>query len=56
MFKHIGPTVCEFIGLEGEFNQEAYDALLDSAFDECVEYQTFINTRWACGRKPPTNL
>lgn len=52
MLNHIGTSVYEYIGLEGEFNKEAYDALIDSAFDECVEYQTFFNIRWVCGRKP----
>ncbi|CAO3653511.1 unnamed protein product [Mucor hiemalis] len=52
MLNHIGLSVYEYIGLEGEFNKETYDALIDSAFDECVEYQTFFNIRWVCGRKP----
>lgn len=54
VFKHIGPLVYEHLELGGEYNPEAYEALLDSAFDECVEYQTFFNTRWTYGRKPPT--
>jgi hypothetical protein len=48
----MGPTLYEYLDMEGEFNQEAYDALLDKACDECVEYQTFFNVRWAYGRKP----
>lgn len=51
-FNHMGPTLYEYLDMEGEFNQEAYDALLDKACDECVEYQTFFNVRWAYGRKP----
>jgi hypothetical protein len=47
--------IYEYLELDGEFNKEVYDALLDSAFDECVEYQTFLNVRWAAGRKPVTS-
>ncbi|KAI9340099.1 hypothetical protein BD770DRAFT_448037 [Pilaira anomala] len=54
IFKHIGPVVYEYLELGGEYNPEAYEALLDSAFDECVEYQTFFNSQWIYGRKPPT--
>ncbi|GAA5802648.1 hypothetical protein EDC94DRAFT_611291 [Helicostylum pulchrum] len=54
MFKHIGPAAYDYLELGGEYNEEAYDALLDSAFDECVQYQTFFNIRWTYGRKPPT--
>ncbi len=39
------------MGLEGDFDERRYEALLDKAFDECVEYQTFINFRWTIGRK-----
>lgn len=55
MFKHIGPTAYDYLELGGEYNEETYDALLDSAFDECVQYQTFFNIRWTYGRKPPTS-
>lgn len=51
-FKHLGPSVYEYLELGGEYNEEVYDALLDSAFDECVEYQTYMNIRWVYGRKP----
>lgn len=54
MFQHLGPTLYEYLDFEGEFNKEVYDALIDSAFDECVEFQTFFNVRWAYGRKPST--
>jgi hypothetical protein len=53
MFHHIGPMIYDYLDLDGEYNKDAYDALLDSAFDECVEYQTFLNVRWVYGRKPP---
>jgi len=54
MFQHLGPILYEYLDFEGEFNKEVYDALIDSAFDECVEFQTFFNVRWAYGRKPST--
>ncbi|GAN02251.1 type 11 methyltransferase [Mucor ambiguus] len=54
MFQHLGPIMYEYLDFEGEFNKEVYDALIDSAFDECVEFQTFFNVRWAYGRKPST--
>jgi hypothetical protein len=49
--RHMGPLLYEYVDME-EFDQEVYDALLDKACDECVEYQTFFNIRWAYGRKP----
>ncbi|KAI8085918.1 uncharacterized protein B0P05DRAFT_443310, partial [Gilbertella persicaria] len=50
-FRVFGPAIFEHLELEGEFDSESFDDLLDKAFDECVEYQTFFNIRWAYGRK-----
>ncbi|KAG1436661.1 hypothetical protein G6F56_013462 [Rhizopus delemar] len=50
-FRHIGPSLYPFLGLDDEFDEERYDELLDKAFDECAQYQTFINVRWAIGKK-----
>ncbi|CEI89875.1 hypothetical protein RMCBS344292_04218 [Rhizopus microsporus] len=51
VFQHLGPSIYEYMGLDGEYNKDSYEALLDTAFDECVEYQTFFNVRWAYGKK-----
>lgn len=51
LFQHLGPSIYEYMGLDGEYNKDSYEALLDTAFDECVEYQTFFNVRWAYGKK-----
>ncbi|KAG1138979.1 hypothetical protein G6F37_008374 [Rhizopus arrhizus] len=51
IFRHLGPSIYSSVGLEGDFDERRYEALLDKAFDECVEYQTFINFRWTIGRK-----
>lgn len=51
----MGPFVYrELLGEKaGEYyDEEQFEAYMDKAFDECVEYQTFFNIYWASGRKP----
>ncbi|KAI8388218.1 S-adenosyl-L-methionine-dependent methyltransferase [Radiomyces spectabilis] len=50
--QHIGPLVYNYLDMEGDFRQAHYDAFIDKAFNECVEYQTFFNIHWASGKKP----
>lgn len=50
-FKHFGPLIYEYIEAGAEFDKEKYDIMIDAAFDECAEYQTFFNIRWAYGKK-----
>ncbi|KAI9244725.1 S-adenosyl-L-methionine-dependent methyltransferase [Sporodiniella umbellata] len=49
--RHYGPFIHEYLNDGTEFNTESFDAIIDAAFDECAEYQTFFNIRWACGKK-----
>ncbi|OBZ81874.1 hypothetical protein A0J61_10078 [Choanephora cucurbitarum] len=56
MFKLAGSTLAPYMGYEGEYDPVEFENFLDKAFDECVEYQTYFNVRWACGRKPASNL
>ncbi|KAI8642513.1 hypothetical protein BD408DRAFT_416353 [Parasitella parasitica] len=51
MLQHLGPALYEYLDLGRKFNKETYDAFVDCAFNECVEFQTFFNVRWAYGRK-----
>lgn len=55
MFQYMGPMIYDYLDLGGEYNKDAYESLLDTACDECVEYQTFFNYRWVYGRKPPAS-
>ncbi|KAI8376866.1 S-adenosyl-L-methionine-dependent methyltransferase [Blakeslea trispora] len=55
MFKLLGPKLAPFMGYEGDYDPVEFENFLDKAFDECVEYQTYFNVRWACGRKPVSN-
>lgn len=52
ILRHFGPLIYHELDLTGDFREAHYDAFIDKAFDECVEYQTFFNVHWACGRKP----
>jgi hypothetical protein len=40
------------LGLEGDYNEKTFVDFMDSAFDECVEYRTYVNFHWAYGRRP----
>lgn len=55
VFQYMGPMIYDYLDLGGEYNKDAYESLLDTACDECVEYQTFFNYRWVYGRKPPAS-
>lgn len=51
VFQHYGPHIHEYLDPGSEFDREKYETMIDTAFDECAEYQTFINIRWAYGKK-----
>lgn len=50
----MGPILFEYLDLGHTYDKKILDVYLDNAFNECVEYQTFINVHWAYGRKPPS--
>ncbi|KAI8980833.1 hypothetical protein BDB01DRAFT_187602 [Pilobolus umbonatus] len=52
VFNHIGTSIFHLLELGDTYDKSVYEDFLDSAFDECAEYQTFFNVRWAHGRLP----
>jgi hypothetical protein len=49
---NMGPMIYEDLGFQGPYNQQIYEGHVDSAFDECVEYQTYFDIHWIIGQKP----
>ncbi|KAI8093519.1 S-adenosyl-L-methionine-dependent methyltransferase [Halteromyces radiatus] len=47
----LGEVLWPCLELEGDYDEMIYNKFLDSAFDECVEYKTYVNFHWAYGRK-----
>ncbi|KAI8145788.1 hypothetical protein BJV82DRAFT_511228 [Fennellomyces sp. T-0311] len=53
--RYVGPLIYkELFNTEAEFDEAEYDEFVDKAFDECVQYQTFLNVHWAYGKKAST--
>ncbi|KAI9497853.1 S-adenosyl-L-methionine-dependent methyltransferase [Zychaea mexicana] len=51
--RHLGPVIYhELFNTDAGFNEAHFEEYIDKAFDECVQYQTFMNIHWAYGRKP----
>lgn len=48
----LGEPLWPMLGLEGDYDEKTFVDFMDSAFDECVEYKTYVNFHWAYGRRP----
>ncbi|CAO3589309.1 unnamed protein product [Absidia cylindrospora] len=51
LLARLGEVLWASLELEGEYNSQIYNDFLDSAFDECVEYKTYLNFHWAYGKR-----
>jgi hypothetical protein len=48
----LGPVLWPALDIDGEYDEQAYTDFVDQAFDECVEYKTYVNFHWAYGKRP----
>lgn len=51
LLRYIGPLLYDDLGIAGDDEKDQYEKLVDNAFDECVEYQTYLDVHWTIGRK-----
>ncbi|KAI8337740.1 hypothetical protein BC941DRAFT_352855 [Chlamydoabsidia padenii] len=48
----VGEILWPYLGMEGDYDEKVYLEFVDSCFNECVEYKTYLNFYWAYGRRP----
>ncbi|KAI7867579.1 S-adenosyl-L-methionine-dependent methyltransferase [Spinellus fusiger] len=50
--RNMAPVFYPLFGMKGDYDTAVYEQYIDKAFNECVEFQTFINIHWVYGKKP----
>ncbi|KAI8073021.1 hypothetical protein BC940DRAFT_290352 [Gongronella butleri] len=51
LLKQLSQGLWLWLPLEGDYDEKVFNNYLDSAFNECVEYKTYINLHWVYAKK-----